>query len=112
LPPASLPRLIGKNGSNINNLRTTTGARISVEDNSTGRVTINGPAEAVIKAKEALATFSREWSAEKDSAEVAVPDRLMRVIIGKGGAGVRAIQEQCMGVRIDCDRTAGVVRIR
>jgi polyribonucleotide nucleotidyltransferase len=106
----TIPVIIGKGGANIKKLREDTGADINIEDRSLGvsYVVISGAPEKVVAARDILHEI---LASEKDNhEEIEITQYEAAVVIGKGGATVRRLQEET-GARINLDKESGLVAI-
>lgn len=92
-----VPLLIGKAGATIRSLQQTTLARIDVGKGSTA-ATVSGGADAVAAAVAAI----RRLIAENSHAEVLALDCHVGVILGKGGATIKKVQE-ASNARVDVE---------
>jgi rRNA processing protein Krr1/Pno1 len=110
VPLDAIARLVGRQGSNIKALQTETSARFDI-DSKTGVVHITGKESAVHAATEKLSAFTSAWQREHTALTITVPEKLMSVVIGRGGGDIRALQDKCKGVQIDIDRSESTVHL-
>ncbi|KAH7108044.1 hypothetical protein BKA62DRAFT_680818 [Auriculariales sp. MPI-PUGE-AT-0066] len=111
VPTRSVPRILGKAGANINEIKDTTGAQIDVDkaEESSGDVTnisVRGNKEAIQEAKALILKIASEVGDEVTE-KVTIPHRFHRTIIGARGAGLRDLLAKC-GAPTDPRAQAGL----
>ncbi len=121
-----IPTLIGKGGSNINNLRKDLTARFGIQNLSisetSGSVHLlvsteskttsvsDEDKEQLQKGKEYLETYLSQLS--KENIELKMDSDLIPLFIGKGGAHINALRQEIPGVtNIDIDAKSGSVKV-
>ena len=102
-----VPKILGKGGSSINNIRKASGSKIDLSKEDL-TITISGDEEERMKAKEMLDEVIE--NARKECAFLVIPADAMKSFIGKGGTNIRKIQEE-NNVVIDCERERPALRI-
>ena len=106
VPTQMIPIIIGKGGTTIKRLQQDSGATFDLE-RSSGRVRIFGRSSAVQKALAMLDGLTAEFGAIE---EIEVQPRQIALVIGRGGATIKALQAES-GATIDIRKEACVVRI-
>jgi polyribonucleotide nucleotidyltransferase len=102
-----VPKILGKGGGTINNIRKSTGCKIDLmKDELT--ITLSGEDKEREMAKELLEEVISK--ARKECHFVSFPVGAMNAFIGKGGANIKQVQED-NDVIIDCERDRSTVRI-
>jgi predicted PilT family ATPase len=93
--------IIGKGGNTLRKIREDTETRIDLptESSSSDVIVITGRKENVQKAKDRIREIEREMALVVDTT-VSIPHQLHNAIIGPKGKLVRAVMEECGGVRI------------
>ncbi|TFK73937.1 SCP160 protein [Pluteus cervinus] len=108
----AIPRILGKGGASINEIKDNTGAQIDVEkatdDSPTTTITARGTKEAIADAKAAILAIADSVS-EEINASVNVDSKFHRNLIGAGGQGLRDLIIRCGGPT-DSKAQAGLVR--
>jgi len=102
--------LIGKRGAKVQSMMEESGAKIFIsrqegQDSSKRRVAIRGTTEAVQKAKQlidAQVHYAETAAVLHASATVQIPVRHVGLVIGKGGATVKAIENET-GAAVNID---------
>lgn len=98
--------LIGKNGSNIKDIRDTTGCRIAVpgaNEDKQDQITILGTKEGVAKAKEILEKRIKELESIEEHT-VDVPEKFHKNFTARRAELINKISEDCGGVQISFPR--------
>ncbi|CAG5097692.1 Oidioi.mRNA.OKI2018_I69.XSR.g15189.t1.cds [Oikopleura dioica] len=98
--------LIGKNGSNIKDIRDTTGCRIAVpgaNEEKQDQITILGTKEGVAKAKEILEKRIKELESIEEHT-VDVPEKYHKNFTARRAELINKISEDCGGVQISFPR--------
>eukprot|EP00434_Breviolum_minutum_P022368 symbB.v1.2.019742.t1/scaffold1627.1/size108904/1 len=114
VPKAQIARVIGKRGRTIAEVRSKSGAwhvDARDQDEDPCQVKIQGPAEAVKKAREMILELSRPMSeryADRDFVEISQGQ--IGKVIGTKGARIQEIERQT-GVKIDIDYTRSPCRV-
>jgi len=108
--------VIGKQGENVTQIRTKSGAKVVVSEFTRGAIerilTISGPVDAVAKAFGlVIRTLNQEDLEAKSTAQsktyplrLLIPHILIGSVIGKGGARIREIQE-ASGARLNASES-------
>lgn len=108
-----LPTIIGKQGAGIKKLESDTGCKIQVErEGSSGKpaILLAAPSPAVLSSGKAKVEELITGMAKR-RVLLQVPPPAFGGIIGKGGANIRALQEET-GASLDLDRDLGCVAVR
>jgi len=108
--------IIGKNGSNIERIKTETGTSISIPSDTTKSavIRIEGSPEGVAAAKEDILEMAKKFDNEK-SRDIIIDHRFHRNIIGAGGEKVREIRDRFSEVQIsfpNSDSKSDIVTLR
>ena len=100
VPTRSVPRILGKGGANINEIKDNTDAQIDIdrgaEDNGSTHITVRGTKAAVAAAKAAILAISDQVG-EEASATVFVESKFHPILIGAGGQGLKELVTRCGG---------------
>ncbi|KAF8894055.1 hypothetical protein BD779DRAFT_1504999 [Infundibulicybe gibba] len=113
VPNRSIPRILGKGGISINEIKDETGAQIDVEKaaETSGpltNITVRGTKKAIAAAKAAILAISDQVT-EEATATVVVESRFHRNLIGTGGQGLKEFINRCGGPT-DPRLQAGLIR--
>lgn len=101
---------IGKGGATIQNLQETTGAKFHL-NRATNILTISGSEDAVqlgLAKAQSILTDAAERKASEVTEKVTWGSDEIKAVIGRGGANIRATEEQT-GARIEADVEAGTL---
>ena len=85
ISPSKVPRIIGKSGSMINLIKTSTNTRMFVGQN--GRIWLDGDTDGILKAMKAIELI------EKYSHKYGLTDRIAHFLEGKKGEGAEKTEE-------------------
>lgn len=106
--------IIGKNGVNINKIRSETNVIINIDPKGSNVIKLEGTPETVQQVREELEALVAKMQNEKER-EITIESRLHRNIIGTRGENIKVIREQFNQVQIsfpDASRKTDVVKIR
>ena len=104
---AMLGELVGKGGSNIKAFHAETSVEVEV-DRAAGTLSLIGAAPALDAAAARLDAFFAKWASE--NIVLHVDPLLVPGFIGRGGVGIKALQE-ATGTTIQADSRSGELRI-
>ncbi|PWN28993.1 hypothetical protein BDZ90DRAFT_230996 [Jaminaea rosea] len=99
---ASLPRILGKSGATVNQIRDDTGAQIDVDQNGSGEkektttIRLRGTNKAIAAAKAAITAIDAEVKGEETFA-IHIPSKYHGQLIGPGGQGIRDLIARATG---------------
>ncbi|TFY81350.1 hypothetical protein EWM64_g2661 [Hericium alpestre] len=100
IPAQAIPRILGKGGATINEIKDDTGAIIdldkSEEGNGTAQITCRGTKKAVNAAKAAIQAIADQVSMEA-TAVLKIEHGFHRTLIGAGGQGLKDLIARCGG---------------
>ncbi|KAG7098781.1 hypothetical protein E1B28_000688 [Marasmius oreades] len=111
VPTRSVPRILGRAGASINEIKDATEAQIDVDradDASVTNITVRGTKKAVNAAKTAILAIADQVS---DEVHIVVPveNKYHRTLIGAGGQGLKDLVSRCGGPT-DSRLLAGLIR--
>lgn len=111
LPADAVPRFVGKGGAHIAGLRKK--YEVEIETLKRGsQLRVTGDDESkVAEAKEVIEAWIADYSKSEEKNGIQIERHHISVIIGKGGANIQALQDEC-GCRIDLDRDSLFVSFR
>ena len=113
VPVRSVARILGKAGSTINDIKDASGVQIDVDkgadDKDNANISIRGTKKAIAEAKAAILTIA-EQVAEETTANIEVPSKFHRTIIGAGGQGLKDLIAKCGGPS-ESKQHAGLIRL-
>lgn len=113
VPIKSVPRILGKGGSSINEIKDNTGAQIDIEkgddEASQTSVTIRGTKEGIKEAKAAIQAIA-DTVVEEITVSITIEKQYHRNLIGAGGKGLSEIITRCGGPT-DLRQQAGLIRL-
>ncbi|CEQ41961.1 SPOSA6832_03731 [Sporobolomyces salmonicolor] len=101
VPVKALPRILGRGGAQVNQIKDDTGvASVDVDQESpeatTATVTLRGTKSAIKKAREAVEAIAKEVQDEA-RIELEVPKEFHTTLIGSGGSNIRDLIARCGG---------------
>ncbi|GAA5910318.1 hypothetical protein JCM5296_000557 [Sporobolomyces johnsonii] len=101
VPVKALPRILGRGGAQVNQIKDDTGvASVDVDQESpeatTATVTLRGTKGAIKKAREAVEAIAKEVQDEA-RIELDVPKEFHTTLIGSGGSSIRDLIARCGG---------------
>ncbi|GAA6042314.1 hypothetical protein JCM8097_003839, partial [Rhodosporidiobolus ruineniae] len=101
VPVKALPRILGRGGSQINQIKDDTGVAsldVNQEDSeaSVATVTLRGTKAAIKKAREAVEQIAKEVQDEA-RLEIDIPKEYHTTLIGSGGSSIRDLITRCGG---------------
>ncbi|GAA5877249.1 hypothetical protein JCM3774_000129 [Rhodotorula dairenensis] len=101
VPVKALPRILGRGGAQINQIKDDTGvASVDVDQKSqeatTATITLRGTKAAIKKAREAIETIANEVQDEL-RLELDIPREYHMTLIGSGGSNIRELIARCGG---------------
>jgi len=109
----AVPRILGKGGVRINEIKAETDAQIDVdkssEESGVVQITCRGTKKAIASAKALIQEIADQIS-EETTATVQVDSRFHRTIIGPGGSGLKDLIVRCGGPS-DTKAQASLVRL-
>lgn len=110
------PHIIGKNGANVNRIKTETGTSILIPSNNehSNVLRIEGSPKGVALAKEEILQMVKKLENEKTK-DVIIEQRFHRTIIGAKGEKIREIRDKYPEVQIsfpDAGKKSDVVNLR
>ncbi|THH21363.1 hypothetical protein EW146_g179 [Bondarzewia mesenterica] len=113
VPTRAIPRILGKGGVTINDIKDETGAQIdldksSEENSSVAQITCRGTKKAIAAAKAAIQAIADQVG-EEITVVLTVENRFHRTLIGAGGQGLKELIARCGGPA-DTRAQAGLVR--
>lgn len=109
--PSSLLKLfIGKQGVNINKLRTESGASIEIVDKS-NTVKVTGDESSVSLAKIMIKKFVGAEAEKNFHIDLAIPQEAIGLIVGAKGARIKEIHDDS-GANIEIDKVKNVLNIK
>ena len=111
VPTRSIPRILGKGGISINEIKESTGAQIDVDKGTdeTTAITCRGTKKAINEAKEAIMAIANSVH-EEVTVSLSIEHRFHRTIIGPGGQGLRDLVAR-VGGPTDTKQQAGLIRL-
>jgi len=112
VPARAIPRILGKGGSIINQIKDDTEAAIDLdkaEDRSEATVTCRGSKKAINAAKAAIQLIVDQIG-EEATEVFTIENKFHRALIGGGGQGLRSLIVRCGGPA-DPKVQAGLVRL-
>lgn len=98
VPTKAIPRILGKGGNNINEIKDTTEAQIDI-DKGTGensQITLRGTKKSIAAAKAAILAIS-EVVGDETIDVVKIESKHHRALIGAGGQGLKNLIAKCGG---------------
>ncbi|KAI0321166.1 hypothetical protein OF83DRAFT_1168679 [Amylostereum chailletii] len=108
----AIPRILGKGGATINEIKDDTGAQIDLDksgdDVASAQITCRGTKKAIAEAKAAIQAIADQVG-EEVSVTLKVESRFHRTLIGSGGQGLKDLIVRCGGPS-DTKVQAGLVR--
>ncbi|KAI0051918.1 SCP160 protein [Auriscalpium vulgare] len=108
----AIPRILGKGGATINEIKDDTGAQIDLdktsEDSGSAQITCRGTKKAINAAKAAIQAIADQVG-EEVNVTLKIENRYHRTLIGAGGQGLKALITRCDGPS-DSKAQAGLVR--
>jgi predicted PilT family ATPase len=101
VPVKALPRILGRGGAQINQIKDDTGvASVDVDQKSqeatTATITLRGTKSAIKKAREAIEAIANEVQDEL-RLELDIPREYHMTLIGSGGSNIRELIARCGG---------------
>ncbi|TFY70609.1 hypothetical protein EVG20_g2391 [Dentipellis fragilis] len=112
VPTQAIPRILGKGGATINEIKDETGAQIdldkSTEDSGSAQITCRGTKKAINAAKAAIQAIADQVG-EETTVVLKIESRFHRTLIGGGGQGLKDLIARCGGPA-DSRSQAGLVR--
>jgi len=112
IPNEIVGKFIGRNGSNIKQVKQTTGCWISLasssEDGARRKVTLVGKKSQINQAKEQIEKLNEE---NANSVEFLAPRSKIGLLIGKNGETIKKIKSQTgafINIRNQCDNTSSI----
>ena len=113
VPAKSVPRILGRGGANINEIKDETGAQIDVdrssEDTNVAHITCRGTKKAIAAAKNAITAIVDQVGQEV-TVTLNIERRFHRTIIGAGGQGLRDIVSR-VGGPTDPKQQASLIKL-
>lgn len=104
--PQLTRQLIGTRGSNIEKLQSNSGATLKINE-AAGEIVVTGSLDAIQTAKALIEEFLNQSA----RAEIEFDPKLLNIVIGKGGATVRKIQEDSGAKAIRIPREENKIQI-
>ena len=107
-----MPRILGKSGASINEIKDSTDASIDVDksdDNAVTNITVRGTKKAVADAKAAILAIADQVS-EEVTVTITVENKYHRTLIGAGGQGLKDLVSRAGG-STDSRQLAGLIRL-
>lgn len=104
--------IIGKAGATINQISSSSGAKIDM-DKSSSKCVITGDAAAVADAAAQIKAIMGQrdsYLASQTSVNIDVPEKKIGAVVGKGGATIKAIEAQS-GARVKIDKESNAVTL-
>lgn len=111
IPARAIPRILGKGGATIMQIKDDTDAAIDLdkaEDGSGATVTCRGSKKAIASAKSAIQLIVDQVG-EEVTEVLTIENKFHRALIGGGGQGLRNLIARCGGP-VDSKAQAGLVR--
>ncbi|VDC07722.1 unnamed protein product [Peniophora sp. CBMAI 1063] len=100
IPSKAIPRILGKSGATINEIKDESGAIIdldkSEEASGTAGITLRGSKTAIATAKKAILAIA-EQAADEITVTLNIEARFHRSLIGPGGSGLKELITRCGG---------------
>jgi predicted PilT family ATPase len=112
VPARAIPRILGKGGAKINQIKDDTEAAIDLnkaEDGGEATVTCRGSKKAIAAAKAAIQLIVDQVDEEATDV-LTIESRFHKALIGTGGQGLRNIIHRCGGPA-DTRLQAGLIRL-
>lgn len=103
MPESSLSSFIGKGGAGIKEFSASNDVHVERINRRSSTLKITGKEECVARAHKALLSWLEEWEASHAGISIALKERLIPLILGKGGQTVRSVEKE-MGCIIDINR--------
>ena len=112
IPESAMAAFIGKGGSGIKKLSSDNHVKMErINKLHSGTIKITGKEENVATARDAVVAWVMEWEASNEGISVDIDERIIPVVIGKGGETIRRIQKET-GCKLDIDRQHSTVTAR
>ena len=113
VPDRAIPRILGKGGATINEIKDDTGAVIDLDKapdgGSLAHITCRGSKKAIASAKAAILAIADQVG-EETTVILTVESKFHRTLIGAGGQGLRDLITRCDGPT-DPRAQAGLIRL-
>ena len=114
VPTRAVARILGKGGSSINEIKSTTDAQIDIDKPSddtapTTNVSVRGTKKAIAAAKAAIMAIANSVG-EEVTVSVNIENKFHRSLIGPGGQGLRDLVAKCGGPA-DTKIQAGLIHL-
>lgn len=112
VPARAIPRILGKGGATINQIKDDTDASIDLnkaEDGGDATVTCRGSKKAIASAKAAIQSIADQVG-EETTEVLTIETRFHKALIGAGGQGLRSLIHRCGGPA-DPKLHAGLIRL-
>ena len=112
IPAPAIPRILGKGGATIKQIKDDTDAAIDLdkaEDGSGATITCRGSKQAIAAAKTAIQSIVDQVG-EEATEVLTIENKFHRALIGGGGQGLRNLIARCGGPA-DSKAQAGLVRL-
>lgn len=111
VPTRAIPRILGKGGAKINEIKDDTGAQIVVDKSFEAEVTITVRGnEQAIKEAQAMIVEIANTVPEETIVDMTIENKFHRSLIGAGGQGLKDLIARCGGPT-DPKLQAGLVRL-
>ena len=110
IPALLLKLFIGKQGTNINKLRTESGAAIDIPDKS-NVVRVSGDESSVLLAKTLILKFIEDQTMKNFQIDLPIPSDAIGLIVGSKGARIKEIHDDS-GANIEIDKIKNILIIK
>ena len=112
IPESAMAAFIGKGGSGIKKFSSDNHVKMErINKLHSGTIKITGKEENVATARDAVVAWVMEWEASNEGISVDIDERIIPVVIGKGGETIRRIQKET-GCKLDIDRQHSSITAR
>mmetsp|Transcript_12522 Transcript_12522/g.28636 ORF Transcript_12522/g.28636 Transcript_12522/m.28636 type:complete len:1302 (-) Transcript_12522:61-3966(-) len=112
IPESAMSAFIGKGGSGIKKFSSDNQVKMErINKLHSGTIKITGKEENVATARDAVVAWVMEWEASNEGISVDIDERIIPVVIGKGGETIRRIQKET-GCKLDINRQQSTITAR